>query len=85
MPTLKDRIQPLGWWCDRGGSTETWRRSTHGYHLMAQQVHGTKRWKWTVGTAQNGNAFVKGGYTGKQQLAIVAANTALKGLTNGGD
>lgn len=82
-----NRYVPEGWVHDPRPSDETYRRETQdGYALVVYQVYATKRWSWSV-ERQGKRLF--GGITGKQYIAVEAANAALKGLrykeTDNGD
>jgi hypothetical protein len=73
-----NRYVPEGWVHDEGPSDETYRRKTSdGYDLTVYLVYATKRWSWSI--EQYGKRLV-GGFTGKQYIAVEAANAALKGL-----
>jgi hypothetical protein len=73
-----NRYVPEGWVHDERPSDETYRRKAEeGYDLTVYQLYLTKRWRWLV--EQNGKLLVFG-TTGKQYIAVEAANAALKGL-----
>jgi hypothetical protein len=74
------RLIPPGWALDETASSETYKRTEGGHNLVAYQVHGTRRWRWEVANALVVRRY---GFTGKQQRAVVAADAALKGITNG--